>query len=689
MNRRFPLSAIAIATALLSPISNADGNEIERIVVTSGFQDVTLEQLSASASVIDAQTLTQRQAVHVEDILGLIPNVNFTTGASRGRFVQIRGIGERSQFAEPINPSVNLYVDAFDFSGLGAAALTFDTQQVEVFRGPQATLFGGGALAGAVNIHSRRAGEDSQNYIYTQAATDNAWLFEGGYSFVVSDAVSARVAGIRNKADGFINNTFLNRDDTNNIDETAAKLDVNVALDDKTQIDLQYRWYDIDNGYDAFSLDNDRNTRSDEPGFDRQKTHAVSLELNKTLEVGQLYVAATHAAHDIGYGYDEDWTFTGFHPFGYTSTDFYFRDIDTQTFEARLSSADNYAWFNGKTDWTLGVFGKRVSEELSREYTFASDFNSEFRPETLAAFLQTETELADNWRLDAGIRVERFSFDYMHNEGVDVDTSNTVLGGKVALNYIQDDHIYYASVSRGYKAAGVNPDQQVSEAQRFFDTEYNWNYEVGVKSFLLDNTLTSRLAIFHMRRRDTQISDFDVQTRDDGTSEFIDIIENADLGINEGVELELTWQATDAWKLTTNVGYLNAYFEGYTRRNGEFIAKREQAQAPRWTAFVASDYQLSDAWSFNVNADFRTSHFFSDGHNEQSPFTAIVNSNIVLREDTWEFSIWARNILDREYFTRGFGGFSNDPRDEYAFNEPYFQLGNPRQVGISWRYMFN
>ena len=55
-------------------------------------------------------------------------------GASRGRFVLIRGIGERSQFVEPLNPSIGLIIDGIDFSGLGNAGTLFDVEQVEVLR---------------------------------------------------------------------------------------------------------------------------------------------------------------------------------------------------------------------------------------------------------------------------------------------------------------------------------------------------------------------------------------------------------------------------------------------------------------------------------------------------------------------------------------------------------------------------
>ena len=50
-------------------------------------------------------------------------------------------------------------------------------------------------------------------------------------------------------------------------------------------------------------------------------------------------------------------------------------------------------------------------------------------------------------------------------------------------------------------------------------------------------------------------------------------------------------------------------------------------------------------------------------------------------------ALWARNIGDTDYETRGFGGFGNDPRKGYAV-EPYYQFGEPRVVGITASYAF-
>ena len=144
---RFILSLSLLAS---SCITSAD--DIEEVIVTADFYQTPLLQVNGSVSVFNAEQIQQRSADHLEQLFNLAPNVNYASGASRGRYIQIRGIGERSQFIDPVNPSVGVLIDGIDFTGISTAASLLDVAQVEILRGPQGTLYGANALAGLVNI---------------------------------------------------------------------------------------------------------------------------------------------------------------------------------------------------------------------------------------------------------------------------------------------------------------------------------------------------------------------------------------------------------------------------------------------------------------------------------------------------------------------------------------------------------
>lgn len=671
---------------------------IERITVVSDFRQANLEQLASSATIIGADTINVRQSQHLDDILSTVPNVNFASGASRGRFVQIRGIGERSQFSEPSNPSVSFEFDDINLTGQFALATPFDVEQVEVLRGPQATEFGVGALAGAIRFVSVSPGADQGNKLLFSLAEENTWRIGAAYGGDINDSVGYRASWLSQRSDGEVINTFLNRDDTNNISEDVGRLALAADLSETSSLIVNYRYYNIDNGYDAFSLENDNRTRSDEPGFDRNKTHAVSVRSENEFKPLTLIAIASHVTSDLSYGYDEDWTYTGFAPpNSYTSFDAYFRDIDVTTLDLRAISNESVNFLNQQTDWVVGAFYRQRDENLLREYTFASgDFISQFEPDQYALYGRLDFSLSDKLSTEIGLRLERSELDYTDNSGFVERSSDSLFGGKWGLSYQLTDGTLYSSVSRGYKLGGFNPDQQVNASARLYKPEYNWNYELGVKSRLFDGRGNIRVAAFYMKREDAQVSDFDVLARDNGSSDFIDIIGNADVGTNKGVEIETQWQLSDGWELSANAGYLDASFGRYTQADGNVVEAREQAQAPKYTANLVSQVFFDGGIDWRLEIDMKDDHYFSDGHEVRSQGYALVNSSINWDLGIWMLQLWAKNIFDREYTVRGFGGFSNDPRDynpadgDFGYEEPqpYLQFGNGRRIGVTAQYQF-
>src|SRR5512134_4186012 len=147
--------APAIVTAAAGPADTTSG--LEEIVVTASLLGETQSRIAASTTVLTAQTLASAGLQHFGDVLGLVPNLNWSGGTSRPRFFQLRGIGELEQYQGAPNPSVGFLLDEIDLSGIGMPATLFDTEQVEVLRGPQGTRFGANALAGLIKVNTRDA----------------------------------------------------------------------------------------------------------------------------------------------------------------------------------------------------------------------------------------------------------------------------------------------------------------------------------------------------------------------------------------------------------------------------------------------------------------------------------------------------------------------------------------------------
>lgn len=706
MNQKFKFSPcyLALSAALsVSLISNnvlaqedtnADENAgIERITVTSDFRQLTQDKLPASSSILSAEEIEQRQAVFLSEMLDSAPNVNLNSGAGRARFVQIRGIGERSQFSEPSNPSVGFFVDDLDFSGTMAIGTLFDVEQVEVLKGPQGTAFGSSALAGIVKIKTAEADGVEGGKLSASVAQKGTYKLAGAYGNAINEKWNYRVALQQYSSDGYITNGFLNRDDTDNIDELSSRVKLRYEANDDLTVDFALHYYDIDNGYDAFSLDNIRTTFSDEPGFDRQETVAFSTKVDWKLDGFSFRGVINTSDSDLEYGYDEDWTFTGFHPNGYTSTDHYFRTRDTDSIDLRLASDTPLSLMGKPADWVVGVYFKNTDETLLREYTFRSDYTSEYTLKNTAVYAEVYPQLTDKLTLTLGLRSESASIDFSDSDGFNDSEDDTFIGGRLVLDYqMTDDLLTYVSVNRGYKLGGFNTDPRVPTNSVYFEGEYNWNYEAGMKQYFDDDRAYVGVSIFYMDRENTQINDFALESIDNtGAMSFVDVIANADFGKNYGIEVENFYRFTDDFEVFANLGLLEAKFEGYTNTRGDIIREQKQAQSPDYTFNIGFNLDFMQQWRLTVEADGKNNYRFSDGHNVSSEKYVLWNFNLNRQWEDWKVSVWGKNLFNKDYFVRGFGGFSNDPRDgEFGYEtaEPYLQYGDGRKLGVTVDYQF-
>jgi iron complex outermembrane receptor protein len=689
---------VAAAPALAQPTG------LEEVIVTAELRPAPLLGQVGSISVISAEDIRQREAQHLEGVLNLAPNVNFAGGTSRARFFQIRGVGERSQFQEPLNPSIGLVIDGIDFSGLGGAGTLFDIQQVEILRGPQGTLHGANALAGLIDIRSGQPEAEPGLHVEAGAADYNSWnAGVVGTGPLVADQLLYRLAVNRFRTDGFIKNDYLGRDDTNGQDETTLRGKLRWLPGARDTVDLTAMYIDIDNGYDAFSLDNTRDTLSDQPGVDKQDSKALGIEWQRELDRVSLETSVTGANTASVYSFDEDWSYVGIAPgWEYSSKDRYKRDRDSYSATARVLSNERSRLFADSTDWVTGLYYLGDREDLQRRYTYLeNDFGSHYDTDTYALFGQLDSQLGGGFKLISGLRIERRLTDYRDNNGVASDPDKNLWGGRLALEYqVDDERMVYGAISRGYRANGVNAailasletsdDPDITsrlQALQQFDEEYLINYELGFKGKLLADSLQARLAVFYMDRKDQQVKGSLVIPRPDGSTAFIDYTSNAARGNNYGSELELTWLAADGLVLFANIGLLQTEFDQYTDAAGNDLSGRDQAQAPHYQYALGGHWEFGAGFYLHLDVEGRDSAYFSDRYDLKSPSYDLLSARVGYAADNWSVALWGRNLTDENYYVRGFGEFGNDPRKEYAV-EPYYQYGEPRVVGVSTSFSF-
>jgi outer membrane receptor protein involved in Fe transport len=723
------LAALFLTASAASAQEQPEG-VLEEVIVTAAYRPVSVQELPTSVTVFGQEAIERRGAEHLEQLLNLAPNVNFSSGASRGRFVLIRGIGERSQFVEPINPSVGLIIDGMDFTGVGGAASTLDIRQVEILRGPQGTLFGANALAGLVNMVSNDPGDEMNGNIGLTAGNYGRLVATAAWGGPLSDNVGARLAVQSNQNDGYMDNVYLNQS-TNDIDEFTARGKLHWRSGDDFSLDFTLLYSDVDNGYDAFSLDNTRMTYSDEPGHDTLESLAAALntswQLNDALSLEALL---SHVDADTRYGYDEDWSYPGIcdgtacdsaswgFDWWYASTDNYVRNNSNTTADIRLvsdSAGDEAAW-------VTGVYLREQEQSLLREYTYApGDFASSYDTQNLAAYGQLDLPLTRAWTFISGLRYESRDWDYDDNvvAGAVGDSpasdNEAFWGGKLALEYLTPrGTLLYGLVSRGFKAGGYNsalaskiPDLEqegifIAPDDLVFFSETMWNFELGLKGSWLDDNMTLSAALFYQDRDDMQVKQSIVLPVDPASNtcpcNFIDSLQNAAAGTNKGLEIEARWQISDNITLFGSLGLLDTEYSDYLSyahtdadlENGVpyDLSGRAQAHAPEYQYVLGTQLFFGSGWFAQLDIEGKDTTYASANHDEKLGDYTLLNMRLAYATGSWNFAVWGRNLFDGEVQTRGFGGFGNDPRKFYE-TEAYYQLGEPRVYGLDIRYEFH
>src|ERR1700688_631383 len=271
---------------LLAPPAVAADDTLDEIVVTAALRSVPVADLPQSVTVLGEDTLRTAGVQHFQDVLGLIPDLNWAAGTSRPRFFQLRGIGEVEQYQGAPNPSVGFLIDDIDFSGVGMPATLFDTQQIEVLRGPQGTAYGANALAGLISVRTVDPGRDFElNSEVTGADYDTR-----GASLAIGDGFAGGSAGWRLVAqqylsDGFRHDAYLNENSTNGYDEGTLRGKLRWQLTESLRADLTLMHVNINNGYDAWSIDNTYTTYTNQPGRDAQLSNGAALRLVGSLGI--------------------------------------------------------------------------------------------------------------------------------------------------------------------------------------------------------------------------------------------------------------------------------------------------------------------------------------------------------------------------------------------------------------------
>ncbi len=687
---RLLLAATSVAWSVGALADDTQAPHLDEVVVHASLLKENVEALPTSVTVLDAQTLEAAGVQHFEDVLGLIPNLNWAAGTSRPRYFQLRGIGELDQYQGAPNSSVGFLLDDIDFSGVGMPATLFDTQQVEVLRGPQGTVYGANALAGLISVRTR---DPQPKWEFSSEATGGDYgTYGAGAVFggpLGGPDAAFRLVAQNYKSDGFRRNVFLNQDSTNGYDETTLRGKIHWGVTDELQLDLAAMYVNLDNGYDAWSIDNSRLTQSDDPGKDSQLSRAAAVHLQYS-GLGSVVIQniTTLADSSVVNSFDGDWgndAFWGaYAPYRY----FLHNERKRRTLSEDLRFTAPATGDGTGLAWAAGVYvlhSRETNDELDfSDQVVYNTLHSLYTSTNYAAYGELDFNLTRKLRLSLGARVERREAHYADSNDVAFNPGDTMEGGHLSLDYaLRDRSSLYVTLSRGYKAGGFNIDSSLPADLKQFKPEFLWNLETGYKTRTADGRFELQADVFYMRRTSEQVEQsFQPDPTDPLT--FTIYNENAARGENYGLEGSISWWATRQLQIGGTLGLLQTRYLGY-QSGGVSLDGREQSHAPPYQVSLFAQYRHPGGVTLRVDSQSVDSFYYDVANDQKSNPYTLVNLKLGYEQPRWSAYAWVRNAFNRYYAMRGF--FFNDlPYD--APNQRYTQAGDPRQYGVTVNYSF-
>ncbi|NQT62783.1 MAG: TonB-dependent receptor [Candidatus Marinimicrobia bacterium] len=676
----------------------------ETVSVYGSLRTQSLLESEGGISIISERDINQSSEPHFQALINNIPNLNWAGGSSRPRFFQIRGIGERSQFAGdgPPNYSVGFSIDDLDLSGIGMSGLTFDVNRVELFRGPQSSIYGPNALAGFIVLRSNDPGQHQDGYVTVSAGNASTLNIGTAFNLLSRPNLKARMAAFRGYNNGFVYNEYLDDHSTNERMETMGRLKLAWSVLPELEIKTTLLSVKLDNGYDTWSPNNSGfTTYSDKPGKDSQTLNAGVLRAEYGLTPRtDIYSISSLSNADMVYSYDSDWGNDGFwanDPYSFDPAvegwryDFFdevARVRNTRTQELRVVHASK----NESIHLIAGAYSKDLTEKDDAEgYLFGGDeseLESKYHLSNQSVYAQIDYSPIEKITLTTNFRIGNRDTDYEDNKTTSFSMSDQLNGGKVAILYkIDSRKTTFMNAARGFKAGGINQHPRILDINRPFSPEYVNNYEIGYRG-VSDRGMISLLA-FYTQRMDQQVSLSSQQDAMDPNS-FTYYIGNASKGYVYGIELEFRRQIFTSLHLSGTLGLMESKTEQYSFEVApdQFVTlgDRAFAHAPRYSFRLGIDYSFAPNISLRASIAGKDKFYFSESHDQVSEDYNLVNSGITyVFSNSIEVSLWVDNLLDTQYAVRGFY-FGLEPPN-YS-EKLYMSYGDPRHFGLTLKYKF-
>lgn len=711
---------------------------LEEVVVTAENRSVSAQRVPITLDLISGKAIQKQGVTDLLQLQNLAPSLNIVTNTIFNQ-INIRGVGSNDGSNEMSDQAVTVGIDGEYLNRpLALNAAMFDLERVEVLKGPQGTLYGRNATAGAVNIIAKKPSQNREVDLGANVGNYGTLKLNGAINLPLGKIAAIRVAGLLSKHDGYRESSgtgaFNGRFDNGNFWAARAGIDINPTKNlniyvagelNKTDQQAPAQYGVAIGNIDELKNTVPKNWTTTLPN-DFPVATAGFMKIDQSAIRGR--IAYNFGGATLTYsGGIRKVTMDGYQPLnGFVPETFSFYNkytYNTQSHELRLNGeTQKLSWqvggFYGKeiADVARGLFLPSAAGAFAGKVPFLNYFIRDVGSTTAAVFGQATYNVNEKLGLTLGLRnttdkktrtgadlasapfgpptIIRFFYP-------DVPTSQTQAGMKaltgisenswnqttytVGLEYKADaNKMLFAKLSKGYKAGGFD---NVGE----FDPEKLIAYEIGTKNKLVGNKLKLNASIFYYDYSNQQVSVF-INTAVGGG------IKNAGKSSVKGLDIETEYAISKKDRIKFIANFLDAKLKslriftnitvGGAAATEQILDGNRPVQAPTTTLTARYDHDFKvgkGTLNAGVQLLYKSDYYlqpYNLAMDKQEAYTKTdINLTYTTGNGKFDVGLYAQNLEDNRIKTYASvnGGTIN------IYN---WIFGSPRLMGVQANVRF-
>ena len=665
----------------------------EEVIVTATKREQSIYDVPVAISAFTADTIEKQGITDLTDIGKFVPNLNvtgFSAGHTSSVNAFIRGIGLQDHLITT-DPGVGVYVDGVYLGRqVGQNWSLANIERVEVLRGPQGTLYGRNSIGGAINIITKKPGEEHGGTFRAMVGTRGRLNGDIYYNAPLGETFAISFNGAYTSRDGL--GDFVNIDTSTEVGEMkewSGRFAARWAPNDRFSLLFTYDKNDGEGGLRPYAtlIDEVPNGFLYQNGY-RNSDYSKDPYDNDTGQVDQVDISN----EADGFSFTADWAMTDNLDAKLIYSDRsseYESGLDDDSLPEDIMSFPEVGFADQKSteiqingeygalDFVAGLyFFDEKGENFQHRTVFQGppasnpfalgDFLLSQKMDSKAIYANLGYQVNDRLRLSGGLRYteDDKTASININSSLIEDTKQREwdeVSWEIAASYEMNDRMnLYCTIQNGYQSGQFPPRPfclfgfldfsqpgNVSQPNCFTANENvtATNYEVGLKGTPLDN-LQMGIAVFY-----TDYSDlpYQVSTTEGAGFNTVNIIVDQ---TSAGVEWESAWAPTDSFVLYTTLGYIDADVKD---PNPVAVAPL----TPKWTASISPEYTMTmgNGADLVLRADWSyRDKMWGEPSNDPGRYTGIdsrtlINLDVAYHSPNgkWTLAAYGRNITDERY----------------------------------------